>query len=143
LAATERHPLYGSGTPAMKRTYDEDLELTNYIWHHYSRFLNAIEARASRAWFAEEKAKVGYAAFAAGLREKFKLEEDPEVVAILADGIDAYRVRATRRILQTYASEVLINRCPRCSRIANTPKAQQCFWCSYDWHPIAASRAAI
>lgn len=27
-----------------------------------------------------------------------------------------------------------INRCPKCSKIARTPKAKQCPWCFHDWH---------
>ena len=30
--------------------------------------------------------------------------------------------------------QVVVNRCPECSRIVKTPLARQCLWCGYDWH---------
>jgi hypothetical protein len=46
-------------------------------------------------------------------------------------------VEATRKIttevLERYGDKIVVNRCPRCSRLAKTPKAKQCPWCFHSW----------
>ena len=46
----------------------------------------------------------------------------------------ALRRRAAQRILDTDRENLEVARCPKCERVLNTPKAQQCFVCDHDWH---------
>ena len=29
---------------------------------------------------------------------------------------------------------VVVNRCPACGRVVQTPAAKQCLWCGHGWH---------
>jgi hypothetical protein len=116
------------------KEYDDEAELTRFVWNHYARLLTPVEAKVSLAVVAEEKAAVGHQAFAKFLRKRHGLDDDAVVLAQLADGKEAFRQRTTRRILREHGHEVFINRCDRCRRIVQTPKARQCLWCGFDWH---------
>jgi hypothetical protein len=35
--------------------------------------------------------------------------------------------------LQREGSNIFINRCPKCHRLARTPRAKQCQWCYHSW----------
>lgn len=114
--------------------YDEDHELTRYVWDHFERLMTEIEWRVNRAIHAGWKAeRAGTPERAAGLARAFRAD-GPEVEAALADGPDAYRRRVRDRLLTEHGPEVFINRCPKCRRVVRTPQARQCFWCGHDWH---------
>lgn len=38
------------------------------------------------------------------------------------------------KLLVKYRDEIVFNKCPKCNRIARTPKAKQCRFCHFDWH---------
>lgn len=121
--------------PYEASTYDDDRELTDYIWHNYRNLLTSLESLADRALSAEAKAlSSNSAAMARRLRERWGVEGNPEVVPELSDGPEVFRDRVRDRILRESADNVFINRCAMCSRIVATPRAQQCLWCGNDWH---------
>lgn len=37
-------------------------------------------------------------------------------------------------LLVKYKDKIVLNKCPKCGKIARTPKAKQCRFCQYDWH---------
>jgi hypothetical protein len=123
------------------KEYDDEHVLTNYVWDHFARFLTPAESKAGLAVFAEAKRAVGASVFAEFIWRKHKLAEDSAVAAELADGTEAFRRRAAARIVREHASEIFVNRCPRCHRVVRTPKAQQCLWCGHDWHQPHADGA--
>jgi hypothetical protein len=122
--------------------YDDGTELTNYIWNHFPHFFTPAEARVRLAVHAQQKAAIGSEAMAKLIRRRHGLDEDPIVRAELAEGADAFRRRAATRVLTDHRAEVFVNRCPRCNRVVRTPKAQQCLWCGFDWHPPQAPEVA-
>ena len=126
----------------MDKPYDDEDELATYVWSFYGRFLTPVESRAFPAVFALAKARVGHTRFADGLLRCKALTEDPDVVAVLADGAEAFRRRTANRIVRDHADEVFVNRCGRCTRIVRTPRAQQCLWCGFDWHKAATPEPA-
>jgi hypothetical protein len=65
------------------------------------------------------------------------LSNDPEVLQLASDGIDAFMVRTAQRILDKHSDEIAFNYCPRCGALAKTPKARQCSFCYHDWHSAA------
>lgn len=77
----------------MDKPYDDEDELATYIWNFYRQFLTPVESRAWPAVFSLAKATVGHTKFADGLLRSEQLNEDPAVVAILADGAEAFRRR--------------------------------------------------
>lgn len=118
--------------------YDDDAELTRYIWSNYQHLLNEAEHLALKALLAEEKAlaweKHNNHAKASLLRNKWVNRDDSVVVELLKEGPDVFRDRVRKRILVDCRNEVFVNRCSRCERIVRTPKAEQCLWCGHDWH---------
>jgi hypothetical protein len=116
--------------------YDEDRELTRYVWNYHGQLMTEFELKIGRAIFGREKAATATSpAMAAALARKWGGEGDPEVEAALADGPEAFRKRVRERVLAENDPEAVpVNRCPRCNAVTRTPWARQCFWCGADWH---------
>lgn len=123
--------------------YDDEDVLTIYVWNHYGRLFTPVEAKANWAVHADAKARIGSPQVAEFIWNRHKLAEDPAVMEALADGVEAFRRRTSKRILSDHASEVFVNRCPNCNRVVRTPTAQQCLWCGHDWHRPLATTGAI
>ena len=115
-------------------TYDDDRELTAYIWRNYRTLLTPLESLADKALMAEFKAEHSSPRMAKTIRERWGSKDDPDVVAALADGPEIFRDRVRDRVLCECSDEVILNRCSQCSRLVATPLAQQCLWCGHDWH---------
>jgi uncharacterized C2H2 Zn-finger protein len=124
------------------KAYDDEDELTTYVWNHYWRFFTPVEAKAGWAVHAEAKARVGSPRIAEAIWKRHNLAEDPAVMEALTDGVEAFRRRTAKRVLSDHDSEVFVNRCPKCNRVVRTPKAQQCLWCGHDWHQRPTTEAA-
>jgi hypothetical protein len=118
----------GDGMRWDSSTYNDDQELTEYIWHNYSHLMTSFERMGS----------IGLQKFgpskAVELRRSSKNQDDPLVIDALDQGFDAFRRQVRERIIARHAHAVFINRCPVCQRITATPKARQCLWCGHDWH---------
>lgn len=114
--------------------YDDDRELTRYIWRNYLRFLSPEESLAYKALLGTVKAETATPKMRRRLREHWGHVDDPDVVSMFADGSDAFRDRVRDRILRDHSDAILINRCSECSKIVVTPEARQCLWCGHNWH---------
>jgi hypothetical protein len=114
--------------------YDEDRELTQCIWDHFSHLMTEFERRVGHAIIGRQKAAGCGADSSHLLAIRWGHTDDPEINAALADGPERYRRRVCSRILAEAGDEVLVNRCPECNRVLRTPRARQCFWCGHDWH---------
>jgi hypothetical protein len=125
------------------KPYDDENELTTYIWNHYSNFFTPVEAKAGWAVHAQAKARIGSPDVAEFIWKRHKLADYPEVMEALADGVEVFRRRAAQRVLRDHGFELFVNRCVRCNRVVRTPKAQQCLWCGHDWHPQPPASVAI
>ena len=115
-------------------TYDDDAQLTVYLWRNYRNLLTTLESLTDSALRAEEKASHADEKMARMLRKHWGAQDNAEVAAALADGSDAFRNRVRDRIMAECRDEITLNRCAECSRLVMTPQAQQCLWCGYDWH---------
>ena len=120
--------------PSPKPAYDEDRELTTYIWNNYFQLLTPKESLGSKAMLATDKAESSSPSMRRLIRERYGHIDDPEVAYMFTDGTEAFRDRVRDRILRECGDEIIVNRCSECSKIVRTPKAQQCFWCGHDWH---------
>lgn len=116
--------------------YDEDRELTRYVWDHFSDRMTDFERRVGLAIIGRQKAAHAGANIAHLLSVKWGHTDDPEVNAALADGPEVFRRRVCTRVLAEGVEEVFVNRCPRCDLVVRTPRACQCFWCGFDWHGV-------
>jgi hypothetical protein len=118
----------------MAMRYDEETELTHYIWNHFAHLMTDFEQRVGRAATAREKAAASQGeAMKRMLSTRWGLLGDPDIDSALSAGPEAFRRSVCCRILSERGDEI-INRCPRCHRVVRTPKARQCFWCGHDWH---------
>lgn len=115
--------------------YDDRAELAAYLWHNYSELFSNDEALAARTLSAECKAKhTDSERIREVLLSKWSARGNAIVDRLLADGPDAFRLRAAERVFAEHSSSIQVNRCGACSRIVATPKARQCLWCGHDWH---------
>jgi hypothetical protein len=105
-------------------------DLTRYVFQHYEHLLTP----------AEKKAHFGMGLF--GVNGSFgpvaqslaSVSEETEVRELAALGDVAFRRRVVERVLREHATDVVLNRCPRCGGLCRTPRARQCFRCKHDWH---------
>ena len=111
--------------------YDEESELTRYVWDHYLPLVTDFERRVGTAIIWRQKA---VASGSPQMARTFGKTDDPEIGFALSEGAEAFRRRVRGRLLVEHAGEVFVNRCPNCERVVRTPRAQQCLWCGHDWH---------
>jgi hypothetical protein len=114
--------------------YEDEREMTQYIWDYYGSLMTEFEQRVGWAHLAELKAAGGHRAVADSILRRRGIAGDAEAEAALADGVDAFRRLVCRRLLAERGADMFINRCPACGRVCRTPRAKQCFWCNHDWH---------
>ena len=113
------------------KTYDEETELTRYVYDHYRHLRNEEESMLVEVFAVQCKGPHAQSK----TFDRFGISpDDPLARSTLRDGKDTFREKVCKRILQENESDVFINRCPACSRIVATPKASQCLWCGNDWH---------
>lgn len=103
--------------------------LSLYIFTHYDRLLTP----------AEREAHFGMGLFAVG----GSFGPDPVSSASLSENAQVrefdkledveFRRRVVERILREHATEVYLNRCPKCDGLCRTPRAKQCMRCGHSW----------
>lgn len=100
-----------------------------------------------RDWMAPEEIKaldrIGLTAHGeevtrSGALVDFKMEAiygfaDDKTNELVARGREGMEIEIATRLLNRSRDEV-INNCPKCGRLARTPRAKQCRRCGYDWH---------
>lgn len=53
--------------------------------------------------------------------------------------LELFEKKMAEKILQEYAYDVIVNKCPNCQQLARTPFARQCPHCFHSWHGNSAS----
>jgi hypothetical protein len=115
--------------------YNEDDILTTYIWRHYTDLMTDFERQVGHAMIGRAKAdSSSNPEMQALLGQRWGRTDNPAINAALHDGAQVFRRQVRDRLLDTYAGQILINRCPVCQRIVRTPKARLCVWCGHTWH---------
>ena len=70
--------------------------------------------------------------------KKFKeqgwITDDPDVAELFKHGFEEFDIATAKRILADNGDKAILNNCPKCNRLARTPKARQCRHCGHDWH---------
>ena len=108
-------------------------ELTHYIFHNYSTLMTVAEKATYKALMAERKGEHSSEDMKTRLRARFGSNER-EVAKLLEGGARAFLIATRERILRDHASEVILNRCPKCGALARTPQACLCPACSHTWY---------
>ena len=44
------------------------------------------------------------------------------------------KAKLSKVLIKKYGDKIFWNLCPKCEKLARTPKAKQCRFCKYDWH---------
>lgn len=115
--------------------YDEDTQLTRYVWNHCTQLMTELELRVGRAITGRSKAANAKSPkYADVIRDRYGEMNDAEINAALSEGAEVFRRRVRDRILTEHETGAFVHRCPSCKRVLCTPLAQQCFWCGLDWH---------
>ncbi|MCP3167643.1 hypothetical protein [Myxococcus qinghaiensis] len=119
---TGRHTVNeGLGLPLPPERRPANDPLLQYLLDNYWRLVTDTESKAARM-------------------ETFNTEEgprwatdNPEVLALLAEGKAGLGRALERRLLAEHPDTVIINRCPKCGAPARTSKARQCRACPHTW----------
>lgn len=65
--------------------------------------------------------------------EKGWFTEDERNKELLKDGYEAFELAVAKRIMKDSPEKVVLNTCPKCTKLARTPKAKQCRHCGCSW----------
>jgi ribosomal protein L32 len=115
------------------KPYNENVVLTDYIWHNYQHLMTGAEKLALKVVLGDQKAaSSSLTAMKEAIRQHCGSSE-PEVVPLLSSGPDAFRRGVRDRLLHEHVNQISLNRCPNCGRIPRTPEARQCPWCFHSW----------
>src|ERR1700761_9268938 len=117
-----------------------ELDRAHSTVRHYNDFMTSRERLAERHLFATSKIASGRTDDSAqeeagGSSKPIRdlLSTDPKVKQLAAGGWDAFALRTAERIYREHRDEIFVNECPRCGKLAKTPKAKQCPHCHHDW----------
>lgn len=108
--------------------YDDEKELTRYVWDHFRERMTEFEQRVGWAHLAEGKAAIGHPDVADIILRWYGIADDPAAQAAQAEGVEAFCRRVCQRVLEEQGPAVFINRCPNCVRIVSTPQSRQGCW---------------
>lgn len=68
--------------------------------------------------------------------DKGWISERQDVKDFLKNGYEEFELNVARRIMSETPEKVFLNNCPKCNKLARTPKAKQCRHCGHDWHSL-------
>ncbi|HRH47755.1 MAG TPA: hypothetical protein PLP23_03315 [Panacibacter sp.] len=109
--------------------------LVDYVFDYCGRFMNDKENKANWHHFAIEKSGNGTKeGFYNHFKETKHISSDPEVLALLENGFNAFKIKVASRIYNEHKEKLDLNLCPKCFKIARAPQAKQCRFCFHDWH---------
>ncbi|MFN7915267.1 MAG: hypothetical protein U0Q55_08000 [Vicinamibacterales bacterium] len=119
-----------------------DEDLARYVFNNYGWLMTVQEARAQYTFIADAMSRTPGAARRLALLEQQIARisgepmrtTDPEALALMRDGLEAFIKTTSARILRDHQDTVVLNHCPRCGGLARTPRAKQCRWCFHTWH---------
>jgi len=112
-----------------------DAETANYIVTYYSNFLSLEETIAVRHIHSLQKLSgESNPNLEKMYRKQGWLTDNETILDLLRDGYDTFEIRVANRILKENSDKVFLNNCPKCGKLARTPMAKQCRFCTHNWH---------
>ncbi|CAL2108455.1 conserved hypothetical protein [Tenacibaculum sp. 190524A02b] len=112
-----------------------DIETATYIINYYHQFFNEQENKALRHIHSliklegEVENSPRYRVY----KRKGWVTSDKEVLELVKKGEDVFFINTAIRILKEYKEKVFLNCCPKCKKLARTPRAKQCRYCNNKW----------
>jgi uncharacterized C2H2 Zn-finger protein len=113
-------------------------ELTRYVFHNYAWQMTIEEKAIYKAFMLEKMPGRSPKGLREHLHERME-SSNPAMAKLLEGDAEAFFVVTRDRILRDHAGEVFLNRCPKCSALARTPKACVCPACSHTWYETRQS----
>jgi len=111
-----------------------------YIFMYFSNLMTSLESKAWRHHTCsvqlEDRNNPDDEAKTERENIYFKkgwMSKDPEVLTLLENGVEAFKINVAKRICKEHKETVKYNYCKNCSELARTPKARQCRFCGYTW----------
>lgn len=74
------------------------------------------------------------------LLQEIKNNRNAEIDDLISGGYDCYKERISEIIYREHWNEIVLNLCPKCKKVARTPKAKQCQFCFHTWHNQDANK---
>jgi hypothetical protein len=116
--------------------YDDERALAAYVWRHYRHLMTPLarrigdysvpivsdspidKARRVHAYLEQQDGHVSDSE----VHEAFKMDRNE------------FKMQVMRRLMSQRIAEMILNRCPKCSRLTRSPAARLCPWCGHHWH---------
>jgi hypothetical protein len=116
-----------------------DKETVDYIIRYFSKLMNDHEKLALKHQMSSAKSDEN-PQFRKIMIEKNWISSDPEITNLLENGNEVFKQNIVTRIMAETPEKVFFNNCPKCDKLARTPYARQCRYCSYNWHHLVVAQ---
>lgn len=121
--------------------YDEQEVIEDMVVRYYSNLLTPFERDVYGAFWLRRRTQIqtSHPESERDTRRIWGTLDNPQIEAILERAYDEFIRKAVARVMREDADKLFLNKCPKCQRVARTPKAKQCRWYLHDWHESPVS----
>src|SRR5688572_3861081 len=107
-------------------------ELIDYLFSYCGKYFWQGEIKAHMHLHALAKSNngVNVAMYKFFMKEENVLD-NKEIKDLVNGGFAAFKMKVVARIWNKHRDELELNLCPKCSKIARTPRVKQCQFCFY------------
>ncbi|WP_137904044.1 hypothetical protein [Chryseobacterium sp. 2VB] len=116
-----------------------DRETIDYIIRYFSKLMTKDEALALNHHMYTLKSSEN-TRMRNIMIERGWINSDPEVIQLLEHGYEVFEQNVVTRIMKETPEKVFFNNCPKCHKLARTPRAKQCRYCGYNWHHLTVAQ---
>ncbi|WP_336702308.1 hypothetical protein [Chryseobacterium indologenes] len=116
-----------------------DTETINYIIRYFGKLMTRDEALALNHHMYTLKSSESEHIRNVMIKRGW-INSDPEVIQLLEHGHEVFEQNVVTRIMAETPEKVFFNNCPKCHKLARTPRAKQCRYCGYNWHHLTAAQ---
>jgi hypothetical protein len=110
-------------------------ELVDYIFEYCIEYFSEQEKEANTYYLENQNSIGSYKSFTKLIKvEEWHVKDDESRLKLLKEGYKKFRINTATRIYNEHKDELKLNLCPNCKKIARTPIAKQCRFCSNNWH---------
>lgn len=122
----------GHCSTMIKDDYQDTVASLEYLWKNGEAFLTEFEQRCLTL-AAKLESAINDRSLVPQVKSWLR-DEDDSVIVASSVGLPAVRRQIEERFARCIADgSVVLNRCPKCDRVACSPVAQQCTSCGNSW----------